>query len=228
MSWRGTEGGIAAAKQKHDVIMTPGGPVGLYFDHAQSDSKDEPTNIGGHAPYSLVYNYDPVPTQLSVDEQKYIVGVQANLWAEYLPTPKKVEYFLLPRMLGLSETAWSQTSRKDLKNFSEERLPIHLSNLDKTDTNYWVPTPLGQDQKVMNGEQFEISLKEPMPASKIYYTFDGTRPSELAALYTKPIKTTVSKGKKLVLKTIVVTPSGKQSVVKETILNNGAADVKTK
>jgi hexosaminidase len=228
MSWRGTEGGIAAAKQKHDVIMTPGGPVGLYFDHAQSDSKDEPTNIGGHAPYSLVYNYDPVPTQLSVDEQKYIVGVQANLWAEYLPTPKKVEYFLLPRMLGLSETAWSQTSRKDFKNFSEERLPIHLSNLDKTDTNYWVPTPLGQDQKVMNGEQFEISLKEPMPGSKIYYTFDGTRPSELAALYTKPIKTTVSKGKKLVLKTIVVTPSGKQSVVKEIILNNGAADVKTK
>ncbi|MNR44894.1 hypothetical protein D3C85_1636900 [compost metagenome] len=80
----------------------------------------------------------------------------------------------------------------------------------------------------MNGEQFEISLKEPMPGSKIYYTFDGTRPSELAALYTKPIKTTVSKGKKLVLKTIVVTPSGKQSVVKEIILNNGAADVKTK
>ncbi|MEQ7801573.1 family 20 glycosylhydrolase [Pedobacter sp. ASV1-7] len=228
MSWRGTEGGIAAAKQNHDVIMTPGGPVGLYFDHAQSDSKDEPTNIGGMAPYSLAYNYEPIPKELTADQQKYIIGVQANLWSEYLPTSSKVEYFVLPRMIALSETAWTQPSRKDFKNFSEERLPIHFSNLDKSDANYWVPTPLGQNDKVLNGEQFEISLKEPMPGSKIYYTFDGTRPSELAALYTKPIKTTVSKGKKLVLKTIVITPSGKQSVVKETILNNGAADVKTK
>lgn len=228
MSWRGTEGGIAAAKQNHDVIMSPGGPVGLYFDHAQSDSKDEPTNIGGLAPYSLAYNYDPVPKELSTEQQKHIIGVQANVWAEYLPTSSKVEYFILPRILALSETAWSQTSRKDFKNFSEERLPVHFLKLDKSSTNYWVPTPLGQDQKVMNGDQFEISLKEPMPGSKIYYTFDGTRPSELAALYTKPIKTNVAKGKKLVLKTIVIAPSGKQSVVKETILNNGAADVKTK
>lgn len=228
MSWRGTEGGIAAAKQNHDVIMSPGGPVGLYFDHAQSDSKDEPTNIGGLAPYSLAYHYDPVPKELSAEQQKHIIGVQANVWAEYLPTSSKVEYFILPRILALSETAWSQTSRKDFKNFSEERLPVHFLKLDKSSTNYWVPTPLGQNDKVLNGDQFEIRLKEPMPGSKIYYTFDGTRPSELAALYTKPIKTNVAKGKKLVLKTIVIAPSGKQSVVKETILNNGAADVKTK
>lgn len=228
MSWRGTEGGIAAAKQNHDVIMTPGGPVGLYFDHAQSDSKDEPTNIGGHAPYSLAYAYDPVPKELNADQQKHVIGVQANLWTEYIPTPEKVEYFFLPRMFALSETAWSQASRKDFKNFSEERLPVHLLKLDKTSTNYWVPTPFGQDQKVMNGEQFEITLKEPMPGSKIYYTFDQTRPSEIATLYTKPIKITVPKGKKQLLKTIVITPSGKQSVVKETILNNSASDVKTK
>lgn len=228
MSWRGTEGGIAAAKQNHDVIMTPGGPVGLYFDHAQSDSKDEPTNIGGHAPYALVYNYEPVPAVLTADQQKYIIGVQANLWAEYLPTSKKVEYFVLPRMIALSETAWSQPVRKDYKNFSEERLPIHLSHLDKTDTNYWVPTPFGQEQKVMNGEDFSITLKEPIPGSKIYYTFDLTRPSELATLYSGPIKITVPKSKKQILKTIVITPSGKQSVVKETILNNGAADVEKK
>lgn len=228
MSWRGTEGGIAAAKQNHDVIMSPGGPVGLYFDHKQSNSADEPTNIGGLAPYSVAYRYDPMPKELSADQQKHVIGVQANVWTEYMRTSSKVEYFLLPRLFALSEIAWSQTSRKDFKNFSEERLPAHLLKLDKTNTNYWVPTPLGPDQKVMNGEQFEISLKEPMPNAKIYYTFDLTRPSELATLYTKPIKIMVPKGQKQVLKTIVITPSGKRSVVTETVLNNGAADVKTK
>ncbi|WP_316818537.1 beta-N-acetylhexosaminidase [Pedobacter nyackensis] len=228
MSWRGTEGGIAAAKQNHDVIMSPGGPVGLYFDHKQSKSADEPTNIGGLAPYSLAYSYDPMPKELSADQQKYIIGVQANVWTEYMRTPSKVEYFILPRLFALSEIAWTQNSRKDIKNFSEERLPQHLLKLDKTNTNYWVPTPFGQDNPVQKGDQFEITLKEPIPGSKIYYTFDLTRPSELGTLYTKPIKINVAKGAKQVLKTVVITPSGKRSVVTETVLNNGAADVKTK
>jgi len=227
MSWRGVAGGIAAAQQKHDVIMTPNAG-GLYFDHKQSDSADEPTNIGGLAPYSKSYAYDPVPAELTADEQKYVIGVQANVWTEYMQSSSKVEYFLLPRLFSLAEIAWSQTSRKDFKNFSEERLPLHLSRLDKTNTNYWVPTPFGQDQKVLNGEQFSIELKEPMPGAKIYYTLDLTRPSEIGTLYTKAIKVSVPKGKKQVLKTVVVTPSGKRSVVTETVLNNGAPDVKTK
>ncbi|SMD14049.1 beta-N-acetylhexosaminidase [Pedobacter nyackensis] len=227
MSWRGVAGGIAAAQQKHDVIMTPNAG-GLYFDHKQSESADEPTNIGGLAPYSKAYAYDPVPTELTADEQKYVIGVQANVWTEYMQTSSKVEYFLLPRLFSLAEIAWSQPSRKDFKNFSEERLPLHLSKLDKTNTNYWVPTPFGQDKKILNGEQFSIELKEPMPGAKIYYTLDLTRPSEIGTLYTKAIKVSVPKGKKQVLKTVVVTPSGKRSVVTETVLNNGAPDVKTK
>jgi hexosaminidase len=227
MSWRGVAGGIAAAQQKHDVIMTPNAG-GLYFDHKQSESVDEPTNIGGLAPYSKSYAYDPVPTELSADEQKYVIGVQANVWTEYMQSASKVEYFVLPRLFSLAEIAWSQPSRKDFKNFSEERLPLHLSRLDKTNTNYWVPTPFGQDKKILNGEQFSIELKEPMPGAKIYYTLDLTRPSEIGTLYTKAIQVSVPKGKKQVLKTVVVTPSGKQSVVTETILNNGAPEVKTK
>lgn len=227
MSWRGEKGGIAAAQQKHDVIMTPNAG-GLYFDHKQSESPDEPTNIGGLAPYTKSYAYDPVPAVLTGDEQKYVIGVQANVWTEYIRTPEKVEYFLLPRLFSLSEIAWSQVARKDFKNFSEERLPLHLSRLDNTTTNYWVPTPLGQDQNVLNGETFNLNLKEPIPGSGIYYTFDLTRPSETATLYTKPIKITLAKGQKQVFKTVVITPSGKRSVVTETILNNGAPDVKTK
>jgi hexosaminidase len=227
MSWRGTEGGIAAAKQSHDVIMTPNAG-GLYFDHKQSNSADEPTNIGGFAPYTSAYAYDPMPKELNADQQKYVIGVQANLWTEYIQTPVKVEYMIIPRVFSLAEIAWSQPERKDLKNFSEERLPLHLAKLDKTETNYWIPTPLGLNEKVMNGENFNIELKAPVQGSKIYYTLDLTRPSVNGNLYTNGVKVIVPKGEKRVLKTVVITASGKQSVVTETILNNGAADVKAK
>lgn len=219
MSWRGTEGGIAAAKQNHDVIMTPGNQ-GLYLDHRQSDSPDEPTNIGGLAPYSKSYAYDPVPKDLPADQQKYILGVQANVWTEYLKTPAKVEYHIMPRMLSLSEIAWSPVERKNFKNFSEERVPVHLAKLDKTNTNYWVPTPLGQDEKVLKGGEFNIVLKAPIPGSKIYYTLDLSRPSENGNLYNGPVKVVVPKGQKRVLKTIVITAGGKRSVVNETVLDN--------
>lgn len=227
MSWRGTKGGVAAAQQKHNVIMTPNAG-GLYFDHKQSRSPDEPTNIGGFGPYTVPYAYDPMPKELNAEEQKYVIGVQANLWTEYIQTPAKAEYMLLPRMFALSEIAWSQPERKDLKNFSEDRLPVHLARLDQAGTNYWVPTPLGIEDYVLSGEQASVALRVPLTGSKIYYTLDLTRPSEAATLYTKPILVNVPKGEKRVLKTIVITPSGKRSVVTETILNNGAADVKTK
>ena len=227
MSWRGLEGGISSAQQHHDVIMTPS-TDGLYFDHQQSNSPDEPTSIGGFAPYTKVYAYDPVPEVLTAEQQKYIIGVQANLWTEYIKTPAKVEYMILPRMFALAEIAWSPKDRKDLKNFTEERLPVHLARLDKTGTNYWVPTPIGQNEKVLNGEKFNIELKTPVSGAKIYYTLDNTRPSVYGNLYNSSIKVNVPKGKKLALKTIVIMPSGKTSVVTETTLNNGAPETVTK
>jgi hexosaminidase len=228
MSWRGTEGGIAAAKQNHDVIMTPGGPIGLYLDHKQSNSKDEPTNIGGFSTYGIIYNYDPIPKELTTEQQSHIIGVQANVWTEYIRTPEKVEYMILPRMFALSEIAWSPVARKDAKNFAEDRLPIHLLKLDKTSTNYWVPTPIGQSEKVLTGSDFTIQLKEPIPGSKIYYTLDMSRPSNNATLYTTPLKVVVPAGQKRTLKTIVVTQGNKTSVVTETILDNGAPKENTK
>ena len=227
MSWRGLEGGIASAQQHHDVIMTPS-TDGLYFDYQQSTSPDEPTGIGGYSPMTKIYAYDPVPAVLTADQQKYIIGVQANLWTEYIKTPAKVEYMILPRMFALAEIAWSPKDRKDFKNFSEERLPAHLARLDKTSTNYWVPTPIGQNEKVLNGEQFNIELKSPVQGAKIYYTLDHTRPSVYGNLYHSAIKVNVPKGKKLALKTIVIMPSGKTSVVTETTLNNGAPETVTK
>jgi len=228
MSWRGTDGGIAAAKQNHDVIMTPGGPIGLYLDHKQSQSKDEPTNIGGLSTYGIIYNYDPIPKELTPEQQSHIIGVQANVWTEYIRTPEKIEYMILPRMFALSEIAWSPIARKDIKNFTEERLPMHLLKLDQTKTNYWVPTPIGQSEQPMTGENFTIALKEPIPGSKIYYTLDLSRPTITATEYTVPLKINVPTGQKRVLKTIVITPGNKTSVVTETVLNNGAPEEKTK
>jgi hexosaminidase len=225
MSWRGVEGGIASAQQKHDVIMTPA-TNGLYLDHKPSQSADEPTNIGGEAPYSKIYAYDPIPAVLKEDERPYIIGVQANLWTEYIKTPAKVEYHILPRMFALAEIAWTPLDRKDLKNFSEQRLPIHLARLDQMKINYWVPTPIGQTEGVVDGDQFTLDIKAPMPGSKMYYTLDGSRPSEYATLYVSPLTFKLNKGEKRVLKTIVITPTGKQSVVTETIYNNVSATVK--
>ncbi len=207
--------------------MTPNSG-GLYFDHKQSLSPDEPLSIGGHSTATKVYAYDPVPASLTPEQQKYIIGVQANVWTEYIETPAKVEYTILPRLFSLAEVAWSQKNRKDFKNFYEERVPAHLARLDKTGTNYWVPTPIGQDEPILNGENFNIELKAPTKGAKIYYTLDNHRPSETAHPYENAIKVNVPKGQKRILKTIVIMPSGKRSVVTETILNNGAADVDLK
>ena len=219
MSWRGIEGGIAAAKLNHDVIMTPGSN-GLYVDHAQSKSPDEPVNIGGASPYTKIYAYDPVPEELPAEQKKFIMGVQANLWTEYVENTAKVEYQILPRIFALSEIAWSPLDRKDLKNFSEERVPVHLAKLDQTNTNYWVPTPIGQSDQELSGENITLNLKVPVTGAKIYYTLDGTRPSLVSNQLISPFKIAIPAGQKLTLKTVVITPKGKQSVVTETVLNN--------
>jgi hexosaminidase len=114
MSWRGIEGGIEAAKQRHDVIMTPGNPV--YFDHSQSEIEDSVT-IGGYNPIEKVYEYEPVPSVLTEEEGKHILGAQANVWTEYMEYPSKVEYMIFPRIEALSEILWSSKENRNWENF---------------------------------------------------------------------------------------------------------------
>ncbi|MCE3280939.1 MAG: family 20 glycosylhydrolase [Bacteroidetes bacterium] len=134
MSWRGTKGGIAAAKQQHNVIMTPGKPC--YFDHYQvKDRSKEPLAIGGFNPVDSVYNYDPTPKSLSISEQNFILGAQGNVWTEYILNFKQVEYMSMPRMSALSETLWTKTENKNFKNFLT-RLNLHSGLLDKRKVNY--------------------------------------------------------------------------------------------
>lgn len=115
MSWRGEQGGIAAAKQKHDVIMTPG--AYCYFDHSQTKNDDSLT-IGGYLPLETVYNYEPVSKELNADDAKYILGAQANVWTEYIKNTSKVEYMVFPRMSALSEVLWSPKENRNWSKFS--------------------------------------------------------------------------------------------------------------
>ncbi len=214
MSWRGEQGGIAAAQLGHDVIMTPGS-AGLYFDHAQSKSSEEPLSIGGNAPLSKVYAYDPVPAVLSKDQQKHIIGVQANLWTEYIATTAKAEYMLLPRMLALSEIAWTQTANKDYENFAEQRVAHHLAKLEAAGYNCRVPVPTGMRDKdsVTNGKELKIDLKPTVEGAKIYYTIDGYDPRETDVQYSTALRFPVPEGKYMEFKAIQVTPAGKRSNV---------------
>lgn len=124
MSWRGTEGGVAASKEKHNVVMSPGSHC--YFDHYQGDPANEPLAIGGYTTVQKVYSYEPIPAELKPEEHKYILGAQGNVWTEYILTPEHVEYMAVPRMLALAEVLWTPKEKRDEKDFIrrlEEEFP---------------------------------------------------------------------------------------------------------
>ena len=123
MSWRGVEPGLKAAKQGHDVIMTPSSHV--YFDHYQAkDTKHEPDAIGGCSPVEKVYSYEPLPDTLSAEAKNHIKGVQANLWTEYIPFTTQAEYMVLPRMAALAEVQWTPVAKKNFDDFSKRALRL--------------------------------------------------------------------------------------------------------
>ena len=134
MSWRGTAGGLAAARAGHDVVMTPGSDT--YFNYYQSlDRASEPFAIGGFLPLDSVYSYEPVPAELEPQFVSHILGAQGQVWTEYIEGPKDVEYMAFPRMCALAEVLWTPRDRRDFADF-EARLPAHLRRLDALDVNY--------------------------------------------------------------------------------------------
>ncbi|CAN5365811.1 family 20 glycosylhydrolase [soil metagenome] len=210
MSWRGIKGGIEAAKAKHDVIMTP--TDYCYFDYGQGDPGNEPLNIGGYLPLDKVYSYDPVPKELTADEAKYVLGVQANIWSEYLPTPASVEYSGFPRILALSEVAWTSPENKNYADFSK-RLAINFAYLDKQNVNYRIPEPVGLKNSVVGGDGKATVELWPAAGTKIYYTTNGTTPDERSKVYDKPIVIELKQGEKAELNTVVANAKGRKSVV---------------
>ncbi len=132
MSWRGEAGGIEAAKQNHNVIMTPGG--WCYFDHSQNKPEDSVT-IGGYTPVNKVYSYEPVPKELTGDKAKYVLGAQANVWTEYMKNTDKIEYMIFPRLSALSEVLWSPKEQRNWSSF-EKRLGTQQKRYQLWGSNY--------------------------------------------------------------------------------------------
>lgn len=134
MSWRGTEGGIEAANKGHDVVFSPTGTT--YFDYCQSDDPySEPLAIGGYLPLDKVYGYEPIPEALPADKVHHVLGSQGQLWTEYMPDPKHVEYMAFPRTSALAEVLWSPREGKEYGDFLA-RLQGHLKRLEVLDVNY--------------------------------------------------------------------------------------------
>lgn len=186
MSWRGESGGIAAAKQHHDVVMTPNSY--LYFDYYQSlDKANEPLAIGGYLPLETVYSYEPMPKELTADEARHIIGVQANIWTEYMPTFKQMQYMALPRLAALSEVQWSQPALKDYTSFTN-RLTEFTHLYDRLGYNYAkhlynVAIHVDSDNK---WREILIHMTTAGNA-EIRYTLDGTEPTANSTLYTGAI-----------------------------------------
>ncbi|MEJ7623546.1 MAG: family 20 glycosylhydrolase [Pyrinomonadaceae bacterium] len=209
MSWRGMKGGIEAAKAKHDVVMTP--TDYMYFDYGQGDPAYEPLNIGSYVPIERVYSFDPVPKELSAEEAKYVIGGQANIWTEYMKTPSQVEYMAFPRILALSEVLWSRPDDRDYRDF-QRRLSAHLPRLDHLNINYRIPEPHGLRNVIAQTEKMSVTLT-PAAGTRVYYTIDGTTPDERARAYTQPVEVKLAPGASATLKTVVVLPSGRRSIV---------------
>ena len=211
MSWRGEEGGIASALQSHDVIMTPGGN-GMYIDHYQGDPKIEPVAIGGYTTLEKTYSYNPVPdTLVAMGKAHHVLGVQVNVWAEYLYDIKIREYRTYPRTVALAEIAWTPLDRKDYKDF-ERRMNNAYVRLDGHGVNYHIPQPEqpnGSCNFVAFTDEVTIPFKTSRPID-VVYTIDGTEPTPASAKYTEPLKFTET----TTLKIASVLPSGKMSPIR--------------
>lgn len=134
MSWRGVNGGIEAARMGHDAIMTPTGYA--YLDYYQGEPAGEPLAIGGYVPLEKVYSFEPQPPELTPDEQKHIMGMQGNVWTEYISTLSHLEYMAFPRAFAVAETGWTPALKKDFEEFLS-RLEIQKERYDLMKINYF-------------------------------------------------------------------------------------------
>ena len=185
MSWRGSEGGIAAAKLGHDVIMTPNSH--FYFDYYQSlDTDAEPFGIGGYIPMEQVYSYDPAFPELTPEQQRHILGVQANLWTEYVLSDEHLEYMLLPRLAALSEVQWCLPETKDWNRFiGSFRMDKIYSQLGYEFAKhiFGVTASYAVDPE-KGGVVMTLTTQGGAP---IRYTLDGSDPSASSPLYKAPV-----------------------------------------
>lgn len=213
MSWRGTAGGVKAAQMNHDVIMSPNSYA--YFDYYQAaDTKNEPLSIGGLLPMERVYSMEPVDPSLTEAQKKHIIGAQANLWTEYIPNERQVEYQVLPRMSALCEVQWCQPEKKNFQDFCS-RLPRLMAHYDSDSLNYATHIFDINTSYVPNFEKEGVeAILYTVDDAPIYYTLDGTEPTEQSMCYKEQL---IIKGS-VTLKAQAFRPSGMTRLIEQTFI----------
>ncbi|MFK5949879.1 MAG: family 20 glycosylhydrolase [Methylococcales bacterium] len=186
MSWRGLSGGITAAREGHDVVFSP--TDYCYFDFYQGNPEYEPPAYAHFLPMKKVYSFDPsLKDSLTVEEQKHILGVQANLWTEYVPTESQAEYMMFPRLSALSEVAWVAQEERSWTDFTQ-RLEKQFKRYDALGINYSKTAYNVTAKYEVDKEQYNIivTLENEIGNTQIRYTTDGTEPTANSNLYLKP------------------------------------------
>jgi len=215
MSWRGEEGGIAAGNLGHDVIMVP--HMFMYLDYYQGDERNYEIAVGPHLPLSKVYNYDPIPQLLDVDKQHHILGLQGNVWTEYMYSENNSEYQAYPRIIAVSETGWASKENKDYDGFIS-RLDDIRCRLDMHRINYYIPQPQLKNIPYCSSIAFtdhimlEFWTGEPV---KMVYTTNSDDPDLSSKEYSEPL----SFDRSTVLKIRSVLPSSKMGKINTIVLN---------
>lgn len=182
MSWRGEEGGITAAKAGHKVVMTPGNYV--YLDFYQRESKGEPRAIGGFTPLEKTYSYNPTPAVLSPAQQQYILGVQGNLWTEYVQDEQHAAYMLFPRLLAIAEIGWTPQTERSYPDFLH-RVAAQLPGLKARGINSYPLKRIAVYSEIDTARrEVALRLSSEQPSAEIRYTTDGTMPTASSRLYT--------------------------------------------
>lgn len=185
MSWRGIQGGIDAANQGHDVVMTPVSPC--YFDYYQGSVDQEPLAIGGYNPLSKVYAFNPVPEVLDATAAKHILGGQANLWTEYITDFKHVEYMTFPRIAALAEALWTPKENRNWEDFLR-RIQVLMRRYDEMGIHYSKSAfaVKASTQFDVQKKQLTVSLSSELANAEIHFTTDGSSPNNLSPVYPGP------------------------------------------
>jgi hexosaminidase len=186
MSWRGIQGGIDAAKQGHDVVMTP--TSDCYFDYYQGPQDQEPPGIGGYLPLNRVYSYNPVPPGIDAQTAKHILGGQANLWTEYVPNLKHAEYMAFPRVAAMAEVLWSPKEVRNWADFSR-RIQLMMHRYDLMGINYSKSAfkVTAKSQIDAAKKELKVNLFSELTGVEIHYTTDGSEPTNLSPIYSEAI-----------------------------------------
>lgn len=208
MSWRGPKGGISAANKGYNVIMAPNNFY--YLDRYQTDDISvEPINIGGFVPLDSTYLFDPCGG-IPPDKHKFVIGVQGNIWMEYIHSVEMLEYMMYPRILAVAESGWSPADRKDYPNFIE-KMSYHLNWLDQQSIAFRIPEPFIQQVIKTDESHYIIELTPTVRDAVIFYSLDGEEPITRGKVYRETIRFPKDQGFKE-LKCAVVLPSGRTSM----------------